>query len=144
MCRMCTNHGKCTYSRNTDPYTFVVTRGWVLKKHLSFNKNNIPAACSLLHFYSSANQRHCLSKQTYESLCSTSLLSYHILHLLPDYSLALLPISHPAFLIGVLHLLSQVYFHSLRRQPLLGLPARYTKTVRLRFEGRRVFHWRSR
>jgi len=55
---------------------------------------------NILTFYSSPNQRHCLCKQTYESLCSTSLLSYHI----SPWLLSRRYLSPLQLFLGVLHL----------------------------------------
>lgn len=109
------------------PYTFVVycTRGWVLKKHLSFNKNNIPG-CAPLRVNIFTVQTLPMQANLWITLYSTSLLSYHISLPPPLVVLSLLfslslfrratQLSSQPFL-GVLHLLSQVYFHSSRRAP---------------------------
>lgn len=78
-----------------------------------FNRRNVKS-----FVYDPTAKRYRLRRQTYESLCSMSLLSYHIsLGLLVAASLPPSP-SRPSS--EVLHLLSGLYFHSSRRGPSSG------------------------
>lgn len=131
-------------------YTFVASRWSKVHQCVSsFQRTERKIALhSLQHaqYDPTAERWYRLCRQTYESLCIVC--RYSPTTFLPDYS-SLLPAPRPPPFPSswrpsseVLHLLSGL-FPFLEEGPLFGLPARYTKTVRLRFEGRRVFHWRS-
>lgn len=103
-------------------------RGQLLSYGSFLTKNNLP--CSRSHsrhrvftvqsIFVYRTKRHCLCSQTYESLCSVSLLPYHsrspTLHVPPLPLLLLLLLVPASSLPGVLHLLSGL-FPLLERAP---------------------------
>lgn len=113
------------------PYTFVVDN--YFRTDL-FGRKTAP--CSRSHsrhrvftvqsIFVYRTKRHCLCSQTYESLCSVSLLPYHsrspTLHISPLFPSSSCSSSFPLRPSPGSCTSSQVYFHSLRG-PLLGLPA---------------------